>query len=110
MANTFIQVVHTYGPLRLALLILVIVDMLLRPVPGSSLELEGIAIASNLIAPVLSPILFMLLLLDFLMSLVYQAAMPVEKRIYFRFVPWTNLLLAVAFFAWWLPFFKALNF
>jgi len=110
MANTLTQLVRTYGPLRLGLITLVIVDMLLRPVPGSSLELEGIAIVTNLIAPVLAPILFMLLLLDFLMSLVYQAAMPAEKKVYFRFVPWTNLLLAIIFFSWWLPFFRALNF
>jgi len=77
MANTLTQLVRTYGPLRLGLITLVIVDMLLRPVPGSNLELEGIAIVANLIAPVLAPILFMLLLLDFLMSLVYQSALPI---------------------------------
>lgn len=110
MTNAVTYMLRTYGPLRLGLITLVLVDMLLRPVPGSTLAYEGVAMISSLIAPVLAPILFMLLLLDFLMSLVYQAALPAEKKIYFRFVPWTNLLLAAIFFAWWLPFFRALNF
>ncbi len=99
-----------FGPLRLALITLVIVDMLLRPVPGSPVNFEGIAMVSNLLAPVMSPILFMLLLLDTMMSAVYRSDKSGETRKYYTVIVLVDLFLAITFILYWIPYFKALNF
>ena len=102
--------IRTFGPLRLALISMVIVDMILRPVPGTPANLEGASVITDLIAPVMSPILIMLLLLDSIMTGVYMSGMEGETRNRYRYVLFTNLTLAIFFVWYWVPYFKALNF
>ena len=58
----------------------------------------------------LVPILFMLLLLDAIMTGVYMSSMQGEQRVRYRVVLLTNLLLAIIFIWYWIPYFKGLNF
>ena len=101
---------RTFGPLRLALIIMVLVDLILRPVPGTPANFEGASVISDLIAPVMSPILLMLLLLDAIMTGVYMSGMQGDTRVRYRYVLLTNLTLAIFFVWYWVPYFKALNF
>ena len=109
MKDKLLIAIKTLGPLRLALLTMVAVDMILRPVPGSPPDLHGMGVFTDLIVPVLSPILFMLLLLDAIMTGVYMSGMKGEQKIRYRYVLITNLLLAILFIWYWIPYFKALN-
>ena len=104
------SIIRTFGPLRMGLLSLVFIDMLLRPVPGASYSFEGLSIVPDLLAPVLSPILFMLLLLDVLMSLVYRSDKSGELRKHYLYIILFEFGLAIAFISWWIPYFKSLNF
>ena len=110
MWNEFLILLRTFGPLRLALISMVLLDMLLRPQPGGPYSFEGIHIATDLIAPVMFPILLMLLLLDSIMSMVYRSDKIGEVRRRYLIIALFDILLVVLFVLYWLPFFKALNF
>lgn len=109
MLKKLTHIIHSFGFLRLALLTLVCIDMLARPVPGQPPDYEGVRVLTDLVAPVMSPILFMLLLLDAIMTGVYLSSMPVERKPIYRAILLTDLVLAVVFLLYWLPYFKALN-
>lgn len=109
MWNELKNLLATFGPLRWSLIAMVVVDMLLRPQPGSSQSYEGVHIATDLIAPVMSPILFMLLLLDAIMSMVYRSDKTGKVRARYLVIAFFDLSLAILFLLYWLPFFKALN-
>jgi hypothetical protein len=105
-----LEYLKAFGPLRTPLIMLVIIDMLLRPEPGSPANLHGFGVITDLIAPVLVPILFMLLLLDAIMTGVYMSSMQGEQKVRYRVVLFTDLLLAIVFIWYWIPYFRALNF
>lgn len=109
MSKNISNIIHTFGFLRLALLTLVLLDMLMRPVPGMTPDYEGFHVLTNLLAPVLSPILFMLLLLDAIMTGVYLSSVPVERKPAYRVILLTDLVVAICFIAYWVPYFKAIN-
>jgi len=109
MTNEVTHTLRAFGPLRFALILLVIVDMLLRPEPGTRLVYEGWEIVSGLLAPVMSPILFMLLLLDSIMAMVYRSDKPVEVKARYFIIVMVNIGLAIVMILWWLPFFKEIS-
>ena len=109
MLTDFKSLLRTFGPLRMALLVLVLLDMLFRPVPGVRVDYEGLRIISHLLAPVLSPILFMLILLDVMMSMIYRSDKQGKIRTQYLIIAVFELLLALVFFLYWMPFFQALN-
>jgi len=109
MTNEAMHLIRAFGPLRIALIILVLTDIALRPDPGVRLEYEGWAIVQGLLAPVLSPILFMLLLLDCMMALVYRSDKSVEVKARYLIIVFTNLALVVFLVARWLPFFSEIS-
>ena len=104
------NLIRTFGPLRIALIALVILDMLLRPVPGSEINYEGMRVVSDLLAPVLSPILFMLLLLDVMMAMIYRSDKEGKIRNQYLFIVLFELVMAIGFILYWIPYFRALNF
>ncbi len=100
----------SFGPLRWALIAVVMVNILLRPTPGDMVEVEGWYVVTHLLAPVFSPILFMLLLLDTLMGLVYRSDKQGTLRTHYTVIVLVNFCLAIFFLFYWIPYFKALNF
>lgn len=64
---------------------------------------------SGLLAPVITPILFMLLLLDSLMAMVYRSDKPVEVKARYMRIVFLNLALAIGLLLYWLPFYKQLQ-
>ena len=109
MLTEFKTIVRTFGPLRIALILLVLLDMLLRPTPGGEINYEGIRVISHLLAPVLSPILFMLILLDVMMAMIYRSDKQGSVRTHYLIIVLFELVLALVFFLYWLPYFQALN-
>jgi len=109
MTSEVKHIIHTFGPLRIALILLVIVDMLLRPEPGTRLVYEGWEMVPGLLAPVLSPILFMLLLLDSIMALVYRSDKPVEVKARYLIIVLVNIGFAILLMLRWLPFFQEIS-
>jgi len=108
MLKKLTQLLRTFGFLRLSLLTLVLIEMLARPVPGTTPDYESTRAVIEMIVSALAPIVFMLLLLDAIMTLVYMSSMPAERKFGYRIILVTNLVIAAIFFSYWLPYFKAL--
>jgi len=108
MPNTFSNLIRGFGALRLLLIGFVLIDTLARPRPGTTPDYESSHAMLQMMFTALAPILFMLLLLDAIMTLVYMTSMPVERKPVYRVILVTNLLLALAFFLYWWPYFRAL--
>jgi hypothetical protein len=108
MLKKMTQLLRAFGFLRLSLVALVAIDMLARPMPGSTPDYESPHVIVDMIVSALAPILFMLLLLDAIMTLVYMSSMPAERKLGYRLILVTNLALAVIFLVYWWPYFKAL--
>lgn len=105
LINRFIQ---NFGFLRISLLLFVLIDALARPLPGTTPDYESSHAMAQMMMVATAPILFMLLLLDAIMTLVYMSSMAAERKPVYRLILVTNLVVAIAFFLYWLPYFKAL--
>lgn len=107
--NEFLELLRAIGPLRYALYSAVIISFFLRPELGATLSYEGWYIVSDLLVPVITPILFMLLLLDVIMAMVYRSdKTDIVKSRYLKIV-FINLVLAITLFSYWLPFYKQIQ-
>lgn len=96
------------GMLRLALIALVLVDIAIAPAPGTVAVYSGWTMVPTLIAPVMAPILFQVLLLDALMARVMLGSASGAKRLRYRRVVITNLVVALLLLLRWLPYFVVL--
>jgi len=106
-------------PMRLALYFCALTSIILRPGIGNELVMEGWAMVSDLLIPVLVPIFFMLLMLDAIMSRVWLSeALEVEAlenktkaaevgRL--RMISRTDLFLGIFMLAFWIPFYVSLS-
>lgn len=103
------RLIKTFGPLRLVLLTVVVLAIILRPEPGVRLEHEGLEVIPNLLAPVLTPIFFMLLLLDAMMAMVYRSDKTDQVRRDYLLIVLTNLILAVTLIVYWAPFYIGIS-
>ena len=101
------QLLKWLGPLRLMLALGVLVLLVLRPAPGTPPVYAGWDMISTLIFPGLVPLLFMVLLLDAIMSAVQLASYPGERRRY-RTVIGVSLGMALLVALWWWPYFGAI--
>lgn len=107
--NTITRLFSTFGILRLALISLALFCLLMRPVPGDNSDYAGLQIVTTLMPVVLTPIVFMLLLLDALMCLVMSFDKPPEQRQRYRYMSLFILLLAVTLISYWTPYYISLT-
>ena len=96
-------------PLRAVLILGAIITILGKPAAGTPVAYAGWEMVSSLLIPVLAPLIFMLLMLDALMSRVWMSeAEGVEwKRL--RLVFRVDLIVGLVLLAYWLPYFIALG-
>lgn len=106
---TLWQYIKEFGPLRIGLIVLVLFSLIFRPAAIIDPIYEGWNILFHMLLPVLAPIQFMLLMLDALMAKVMMADKIGTERQCFRRIMWTQFLLALAFLAYWLPYYIAIN-
>ena len=100
---------RSLGFLRLALITLAIINILLRPAPGTIATHEGLDIFSTLIAPAVAPILLMVLLFDALMSKVRAGDESGEERIKFMRIMLIEIATVIILVIAWFPYFIALG-
>ncbi len=93
------------GPMRLFMLLLAIADMAAAPRPGSEIVMSGWQLWTTLVSPTLAPIIFMVLMLDALMSWVMVTDTQGDVRARYRRIAWINLLAGAVLLASWTPFF-----
>lgn len=97
------------GPLRIGLLALAVAAAVLAPPPQAETVLRWPEAVPTLIAPVVAPLAFMVLLLDTLMAGVLAAGADAARKKRMRFVVVVNILACILLAATWAPFFAALG-
>lgn len=106
--NTLKEFLRSLGPLRVMLALGAILMLLLRPAPHTAAVFSGWALVPTFLAPVLTPMIFMGLLLDALMGVVLFVGQEGDRR-HYRTVIAVNLVLALLLVVWWWPYYAALG-
>ena len=97
------------GPLRIMLTSAVLIMMVLRPATGTEAVYEGWAVFPTLLFPTLTPILFMVLLLDALMSRLLMTAKQGSERLRLQRAMLTDLVVAGMSLLVWYSYFSHLT-
>lgn len=103
------QILSDMKPLRIMLITLAIALIILRPAVGTPMVYHGWDMVPTVFAPVLTPIIFMLILLDSFMSKILMLDKPAEARVGLRRVMRLNLIVGIVLLAYWVPYFNALH-
>lgn len=96
-------------PLRAVLILAAIIAILARPEIGEPVVYSGWGMVKTLLIPVLAPLIFMLLMLDALMSRVWMSEAAGEEKKRLRLVVRVDVIVGLLLLVYWLPFFIALG-
>ncbi len=108
MSKSVLQYLVGLGPLRLILLGATIIMTVLRPASGAEAIYEGWAVFPTLLFPALAPIVFMLLLLDAIMSRLLMTAKQGSERNRLQRALRTDLAVAGLSLLVWYPYFSTM--
>ena len=103
-----LPVLARFGALRILLVVLSLVLLFARPSPGTRPVFHGWGMTPTLIVPTLMPIVFMVLLLDVMMSAVFMLDKRGAERARLKYIVFLELLLAVTLMVVWYPYFRAI--
>ena len=95
-------------PMRVVLLLCALLLIVLRPDPGTAINYEGIDVFLTLLIPVLTPIFFMLLLLDAIIASIWRSQTSGEERKRYNMIRTLDLTFAVCMLGYWIPYIRAL--
>jgi len=95
--------------MRIVLGLLTVAMLVSAPEPKTEAVFAGWAMWSTLIVPTLAPIIFMVLMLDALMSRVKMTSVQGEEYARYRRFVIYNLVLGVILAAYWAPYYLALG-
>lgn len=107
--NTLRRYAREFGALRITMWLLAMVALFLIPSPGARAVYDGWPLVTTVLVPVVTPMLFLGLLLDALMSRVFMADAEGEARRRLKRIMLINLIAAALLVARWLPFYAALR-
>ena len=115
MTERTIHLIETLGFLRLALIILTFVNLLI-PIVDSQLVTDAGSggrhslwnIVATYIAPVMTPLLVVVILFDYIMSRVRAADSESEERSQYIFIGRIELAVIAITLFYWIPYFIAL--
>jgi len=104
------------GFLRLGLIGLVFVTMLIPMLEWLVIQLTGelseyslLSLSAQLIAPVMAPMLIVVILLDFIMAKVRAADDPAGSGDLYRLIGRIDIALIIIMLIFWIPFFISLT-
>ncbi|MEM7400410.1 MAG: hypothetical protein AAF304_00510 [Pseudomonadota bacterium] len=95
------------GALRISLFVLAAMAVILRPSPGAYAARSGIEVIPTLVAPAMTPLIFMVLMFDFMMCRIRMS--DEQQRSKFRRISYIELTVALLLFLIWLPYFVAIG-
>ncbi|MDY6979468.1 MAG: hypothetical protein SV201_06270 [Pseudomonadota bacterium] len=102
------QLLIELKPLRVVLILCALLTVILQPQPGASPVYHGWDVVPTLLIPVLAPLLFMLLMLDSLMTTMLRSQSSGEEHARYGRVRNTVLIAGILVLLAWLPYFIAL--
>jgi hypothetical protein len=116
MVSTLKTQLASLGFLRLGLIGLAIVTMLIPIVEWVVIQLLGelgehslLSLSAGLIAPVMAPMLIVVILLDIIMSKVRAADDPDGSGDLYRMISRIDTIMIVVMLVFWVPFFMSLR-
>ncbi len=95
------------GALRLLLIAAAFVIAFMTPEPGTDVDLEGWGIVATTVIPASAPLIFMVLMFDFMMCRIRMSEQSVREK--FSSIGYVELAAALFLFIMWLPFFLAIG-
>ena len=102
------KILKELGVLRIILILLAILNAFLSPKPGTAVSLDNWQhVITTLVAPAMAPLIFMVLLFDFMMCRIRMS--DENQRDKFRRIGYIELTIALFLFIMWLPFFLAVG-
>ena len=105
MNNKFSTLLIQMKPLRVVLALFAILLAIFAADAGTPTNYEGYAVLQTLILPALTPIIFLVLLLDALMNRVWLIDASEADSSKFRTLIKVDLLLSGIVFVRWIPYF-----
>ena len=103
------QIVVRYGVLRALLAVAGLLLIIFATQPGTVPVYAGWPLVTTVLVPVVAPIIFMLLLLDALMSRVWMIDKPGDEYVRLRTAVMIDLLLAAGLLMFWLPYYRVMG-
>lgn len=103
------QVLVRYGVLRALLAVAGLLLIIFATQPGTVPIYTGWPLVTTVLVPVVAPIIFMLLLLDALMSRVWMIDKPGDEYVRLRTAVMIDLLLAAGLLMFWLPYYRVMG-
>lgn len=97
------------GPLRLTLAALAIISIAFMPPPRTPIAYDAWGFVYTVLMPVLAPLVFMVLMLDLLMSRVFMSATDEAQRTRYRLTSLVDIVLGVGILIRFVPFLLALS-
>ncbi|MFQ6022255.1 MAG: hypothetical protein ACE5NW_05995 [Acidiferrobacterales bacterium] len=107
--TALVKLLTQFGPLRLALACAAVVAIFSALEPGTPGVYTGWNFVPTVLIPVLVPLIFMVLMLDTLMSAVFLSGKEGVERRRFKAIMATNVVLAVGVLLAWLPYYLSLG-
>ncbi|MGH1536609.1 MAG: hypothetical protein ACRBDX_00935 [Gammaproteobacteria bacterium] len=101
------DIIKELGALRLILVTATLIIAFLSPEPGTSVDLNGWGIVPTAVIPAATPLLFMVLMFDFMMCRIRMSDEAVRKK--FNTIGYIELASALFLLIMWLPFFLAIG-
>jgi hypothetical protein len=95
------------GALRILLIATALLVAFLSPEPGTSVDLEGWGIVPTAVVPASTPLLFMVLMFDFMMCRIRMSDASVRQK--FSNIGYLELATAIFLLIMWLPFFAKIG-
>jgi len=95
------------GILRIILIAAALVIAFMSPNPGTGVDLDGWGIIPTAVIPATTPLIFMVLMFDFMMCRIRMSDEAVRKK--FSNIAYIELAAALFLLIMWLPFFLAIG-
>lgn len=108
MKNIILKFISDIGILRLLLGVSALVAILVVPAPGTRVILHGYQMIGTLILPTMAPLIFLVILLDTLMTRVWMVDSVGAETARLKLIMRFNLVLAILIAIRWYGFFAAL--
>jgi Na+-driven multidrug efflux pump len=109
MKYSVVGFISQLGPLRVMLAVLAIISIVFTPDAGTSVVYSGWGLFHTVLVPILAPLIFMVLMLDVMMSRIWMTDKQGAERKRFVTIIMIDLVLGLGILIVWLPFLLALG-
>ncbi|MFB3088691.1 MAG: hypothetical protein ACE10E_10335 [Acidiferrobacterales bacterium] len=109
MSNIVTTFARRLGPLRLLLALLGVIVIVFAPAAGTPAIYSGWSFVLTVLIPVLAPLVFVIFLLDTLMSWVFMSGKDDTERNHYKTILITDAVFAAVIASSWVPYYLALG-